>query len=174
MSWMRTKKTTTTRTRTTKTVIIKRRGSGSLTACLAILAFAAMARPQAADQPQAINQPQTTEKQTAEKKRKGEKPYALIFGTAYGPDDRPLYGVKITIRPQAKKHPSWDLMSDHRGEFAQRVPPGPGDYLIHGEAEYAPLGDDGKVQLSKKKRLKGDAKVHVESEERLDISVHLT
>lgn len=171
---MRTKKTTTTRTRTTKTVIIKRRGSGSLTACLAILAFAAMARPQAADQPQATNQPQTTEKQTAEKKRKGEKPYALIFGTAYGPDDRPLYGVKITIRPQAKKHPSWDLMSDHRGEFAQRVPPGPGDYLVHGEAEYAPLGDDGKVQLSKKKRLKGDAKVHVESEERLDISVHLT
>jgi len=171
---MRTKKTTTTRTRTTKTVIIKRRGSGSLTACLAILAFAAMARPQAAEKPQATNQPQTTEKQTAEKKRKGEKPYALIFGTAYGPDDRPLYGVKITIRPQAKKHPSWDLMSDHRGEFAQRVPPGPGDYLIHGEAEYAPLGDDGKVQLSKKKRLKGDAKVHVESEERLDISVHLT
>ena len=171
---MRTKKTTTTRTRTTKTVIIKRRGSGSLTACLAILAFAAMARPQAADQPQATNQPQTTEKPTAEKKRKGEKPYALIFGTAYGPDDRPLYGVKITIRPQAKKHPSWDLMSDHRGEFAQRVPPGPGDYLVHGEAEYAPLGDDGKVQLSKKKRLKGDAKVHVESEERLDISLHLT
>jgi hypothetical protein len=157
-------------------VIIKRRGSGSLTACLAILAFAAMARPQAADQAQDPNQPQTTEKQTAEKKakRKAEKPYALIFGTAYGPDDRPLYGVKITIRPQTKKHPSWDLMSDHRGEFAQRVPPGPADYLIHGEAEYAPLGDDGKLQLSKKKRLKGDAKAHVESEERLDISLHLT
>ncbi len=146
-----------------------------MTACLAILAFAAMASPQAADQPQTANQPQTTEKQTAEKKDKHkEKPYALIFGTAYGPDDRPLYGVKITIHPQTKKHPSWDLMSDHRGEFAQRVPPGPGDYLVHGEAEYAPLGDDGKVQLSKKKRLKGDAKVHVEGEERLDISVHLT
>ena len=157
-------------------MIIKRRGSGSLTACLAILVFAALARPQAAEQPQDPNQPQTTEKPTAEKKdkRKAEKPYALIFGTAYGPDDRPLYGVKITIRPQAKKHPSWDLMSDHRGEFAQRVPPGPADYLIHGEAEYAPLGDDGKLQLSKKKRLKGDAKAHVESEERLDISVHLT
>jgi len=135
-----------------------------------------MARPQAADQPQATNQPQSTEKQTAEKKdkRKAEKPYALIFGTAYGPDDRPLYGVKITIRPQAKKRPNWDLMSDHRGEFAQRVPPGPGDYLVRGEAEYAPLGDDGKAQLSKKKRLKGEAKVHVESEERLDISLHLT
>jgi hypothetical protein len=156
-------------------VIIKRRGSGSMTACLAILAFAAMARPQAADQPQGTNQPQTSEKQTAEKKGKvKEKPYALIFGTAYGPDDRPLYGVKITIRPREKKHPNWELISDHRGEFAQRVPPGSGDYLIHGEAEYAPLGNDGKPQLSKKKRLKGDAKVHVEGEERLDMSVHLT
>jgi hypothetical protein len=161
---------------TTKTVITERRASRSMTACLAILAFAAMARPQAAEQPQDTNQPQTTDKQTSEKKgkRKAEKPYALIFGTAYGPDDRPLYGVKITIRPQTKKHPSWDLMSDHRGEFAQRIPPGPADYLVHGEAEYAPLGDDGKPQLSKKKRLKGEAKVHVESEERLDISVHLT
>ena len=156
-------------------MIIKRRGSGSMTACLAILAFGAMARPQAAEQ-QGTNQPQTTEKQTTEKKdkRKAEKPYALIFGTAYGPDDRPLYGVKITIRSQAKKHLSWDLMSDHRGEFAQRIPPGPADYLVHGEAEYAPMSDDGKPQLSKKKRLKGEAKVHVESEERLDISVHLT
>jgi len=44
-------------------VIIKRRGGGRMTACLAILAFAAMARPQAADQPQATNQPQSTEKQ---------------------------------------------------------------------------------------------------------------
>jgi len=161
---------------TTKTVITERRASRSMTACLAILAFAAMARPQAAEPPQDTNQQQTTEKQTSEKKgkRKAEKPYALIFGTAYGPDDRPLYGVKISIRPQTKKHPSWDLMSDHRGEFAQRIPPGPADYLVHGEAEYAPLGDDGKPQLSKKKRLKGEAKVHVESEERLDISVHLT
>ena len=142
-------------------MITKRRGSGSMTACLAILAFAAMARPQATEQPQGTNQPQTTEKKA---RPKAEKPYALIFGTAYGPDDRPLYGVKITIRPQAKKHPSWYLLSDHRGEFAQRVPPGPSDYLVHGEAEYAPLGDDGKPQLSKKKRLKGEAKVHVESE----------
>lgn len=155
-------------------MIIKRR-SGSMAACVAILAFAAMARPQAADQPQAASQPQTTEQQTAEKKGKSkEKPYALIFGTAYGPDDRPLYGVKVTIRPQAKKHPNWEQMSDHRGEFAQRVPPGPGDYLVHGEAEYAPLGSDGKPQLSKKKRLKGDAKVHVEADERLDMSLHLT
>lgn len=156
-------------------MITKRRGSGSMTVCLAILAFAAMAWPQAANQLQDANQPQTSDKQTAEHKNKRrEKPYALIFGTAYGPDDRPLYGVKITIRSQTKKRPNWDLMSDHRGEFAQRVPPGPSDYLVHGEAEYAPVGGDGKPQLSKKKRLKGETKVHVESEERLDISVHLT
>lgn len=107
-------------------------------------------------------------------KPKKEKPYALIFGTAYGPNDRPLYGVKITIRPEKKKHPSWDLISDHRGEFAQRVPAGTNDYLVHGQAEYAPMGDDGKPQLSKKLRLKGETRVHVDNDERRDISLHLT
>ena len=105
---------------------------------------------------------------------KKEKPYALIFGTAYGPNDRPLYGVKITIRPEKKKHPSWEQMSDHRGEFAQRVPAGSNDYLVSGEAEYAPLGKDGKPELSKKIRLKGETRVHVDNEERRDIGLHLT
>jgi len=110
----------------------------------------------------------------SKEKPKKEKPYALIFGTAYGPNDRPLYGVKITIRSKTKKRPSWDLVSDHRGEFAQRVPAGSNDYLVHGEAEYAPVGDDGKPQLSKKVRLKGETRVHVDNEERRDISLHLT
>jgi hypothetical protein len=110
----------------------------------------------------------------SKEKPKKEKPYALIFGTAYGPNDRPLYGVKITIRPEKKKHPSWNLVSDHRGEFAQRVLAGTNDYLIRGEAEYAPVGDDGKPQLSKKMRLKGETRVHVDNEERRDISLHLT
>ncbi|MGC2697129.1 MAG: hypothetical protein WA738_15190 [Candidatus Angelobacter sp.] len=107
-------------------------------------------------------------------KKKPEKAYALIFGTAYGPDDRPLYGVRITIHPQGKKSGNWTLVSDHRGEFAQRVHPGPADYLISGEAEYAPLGDDGKPQMSRKKRLKGETKVHIDGEERQDIGLHLT
>ena len=80
-------------------------------------------------------------------KKKQEKPYALIFGTAYGPDDRPLYGVKITIHREGKKHGSWGLISDHRGEFAQRVPAEASDYLIKGEAEYAPTGADGKPRI---------------------------
>lgn len=107
------------------------------------------------------------------KPQKAEKSYGLIFGTAYGPDDHPLFGVKITIRPEGKKHPSWDLVSDHRGEFAQRVPAKPADYLIQGEAEYAPLGKDGKPQMSKKKKLRGETKVHVAGEEREDIGLHL-
>ena len=92
-----------------------------MTACFAVCVLSALAQPQAAGQQQTADQSQTLKKG----KNKAEKPYALIFGTAYGPDDRPLYGVKITIHPQTKKHPSWSLISDHRGEFAQRVPPGP-------------------------------------------------
>jgi hypothetical protein len=107
-------------------------------------------------------------------KPKAGKPFALIFGTAFGPDDRPLYGVKVTIHPIDKKHPSWELMSDHRGEFAQRVPAGTRDYLVEGEITYAPVGPDGKPQKSKAKRLKAEKKVHVDNEERLDIGLHLT
>lgn len=150
-----------------------------MAACVAVMALSALAQPQATGQqaPQSQDEKSQAEQPKAAEKKgknKAEKPYALIFGTAYGPDDRPLYGVKITIRPPTKKHPSWELMSDHRGEFAQRVPPGPSDYLVHGEAQFAPAGPDGKPQMSKTKRLKGETKVHVENEERLDISVHLT
>lgn len=66
------------------------------------------------------------------------------------------------------------MVSDHRGEFAQRVPAKPADYLIQGEAEYAPVGKDGKPQMSKKKKLRGETKVHVAGEEREDFSLHLT
>lgn len=145
----------------------KRRLIRSTAAYLAILVLSTIALPQTTDPPQ---EPDKDKKE----KRKAEKPYALIFGTAYGPDDRPLYGVRITIRPAAKKRPSWELISDHRGEFAQRVPPGPSDFVVRGEAVYAPAGPDGKPQMSKKKRLTGETKIHVESQERLDISLHLT
>lgn len=100
------------------------------------------------------------------------KPYGLIFGTAYGPDDRPLYGVRVTIHLAGHKSPRWELISDHRGEFAQRVPPGPGDYEISGEAVIAPV-IDGKPQASKKKQLKGSTKVHLDKDERQDIGLHL-
>lgn len=153
---MRTKTRT---TKKTKTVTIKARWSRSTAACVVICALLALLPSGVA---------------TSKEKPKKEKPYALIFGTAYGPNDRPLYGVKVTIRLEKKKHPSWDLMSDHRGEFAQRVPAGTNDYVVRGEAEYALVGDDGKPQVSKKVRLKGETRVHIDNEERRDISLHLT
>jgi len=101
---------------------------------------------------------------------KSPKHYGLIFGTAYGPDDRPLYGAKVTIHPVGKKHPQWELVSDHRGEFAQRVPPGPQDYLIQGRAEIVTI-ENGKPQGARKK-MQAETKVHVEAEERQDIGLH--
>src|SRR6266481_3335192 len=149
------------RTRKTRTVITEGRWIRHMAVTLAmLLLFAVNPRLASADDQQ----------KPANKK---EKPYALIFGTAYGPDDRPLYGVRVTIHPVGKKHPNWELFSDHRGEFAQRVPPGPADYVISGQVEVAPL-ENGKPQLSKKKRLQGEAKAHIEDEERQDVGLHLT
>jgi hypothetical protein len=99
-----------------------------------------------------------------------QKDYGLLFGTAFGPDDRPMYGVRVTIRPVGKKHPSYDQRSDHRGEFAQRLPLGPCDYLVTGEVEITPI-ENGKAQ--KKKHLKGETTVHLDGQERRDFSLHM-
>ena len=144
-------------------MIIRNRQAVSAAFWLALLVCSAPARPLALED----KKPQEADK------KKQEKPYSLIFGTAYGPDDRPLYGVKITIRREGKKHGSWELTSDHRGEFAQRVPAEASDYLIKGEAEYAPMGADGKPQIRKKKKLRGETRVHIEAEERQDVGIHL-
>lgn len=104
----------------------------------------------------------------AQKNKGTQKHYGLIFGTAYGPDDRPLYGMRIQIHPADKKHPSWELVSDHRGEFAQRVPPGPTDYIVSGEGELL-LPENGTPH---KKKFKAETKVHITAEERQDVSLH--
>ena len=86
-----------------------------------------------------------------------KKPYALIFGTVYGHDDRPVYGVKVKIRRTDQKKAKWELMSDHAGEFAQRVPAGAVDYVVTTDEKHpAP-----------------EVKVHIENDERQDISLHL-
>jgi hypothetical protein len=84
-----------------------------------------------------------------------KKPYALIFGTVYGTDDHPAYGVKVKIRRADQKKAKWELMSDHSGEFAQRVPAGEADYVISADKA-------------------DDLKVHIENDERKDVSVHLS
>jgi len=102
-----------------------------------------------------------------DRRQEPQKHYGLLFGTAYGPDDLPLYGARVEIHPAGKGRPNWELISDHRGEFAQRVPPGPADYLVTGQAEMVD------AQTHKKKRLKGEARIHLDGEERQDFSLHL-
>ena len=87
--------------------------------------------------------------------------YALLFGTVYGPDDRPVYGVKITIRREDQKKAKWEVVSNHSGEFAQRVPPGAVDYIVTADLK-TPKGQP-KPQIT----------VHVENNERKEFSLHL-
>src|SRR5260370_42674654 len=67
--------------------------------------------------------------------REKPKPYALIFGTVWGPDGHPLYGVKVKIRRADEKKARWELYSNHTGEFAQRLPVGKADYIVWAEVK---------------------------------------
>ena len=117
--------------------------------CLSLLPVAANAQKDARDKPQ---------------------PYALIFGTVWGPDGRPLYGVKVKIRRADEKNGKkvrWELYSNHMGEFAQRVPVGPSDYIVGADVKG--------YKLSSGKKLKPgtEVAVHIDSDERADIGIHL-
>jgi hypothetical protein len=105
---------------------------------------------------------------TAQKSR--GKPYALIAGTVWGPDDRPVYGVSVKIRKGTDKPKKvrWELYSDHMGEFAQRVPAGEADYILWADLKgFKPA--DGKPL-----RLVQEVTVHVYNDERQDVGLHLT
>jgi hypothetical protein len=95
------------------------------------------------------------------------KPYALIFGTVWGPDDHPLYGVKVKIRRADQKRAKWELYSNHAGEFAQRLPAGKADYVVWADTK-------GLKSLTGKKLEPGsEVTVHIESDERADVGLHL-
>jgi hypothetical protein len=97
----------------------------------------------------------------ADSKSHARDPYALLFGTVYGLDNRPEYGVHIKIRRADQKRPKWELMSDHQGEFAQRVPAGKADYVITADVKTA------------KGQPKPELTVHVDNDERKDFVLHL-
>ncbi len=90
-------------------------------------------------------------------KKSDEKPYAVIFGTVWGPDEQPVYGVKIKIRRESEKKARWEVYSDHHGEFAQRVPAGKADYVAWAEL----------------KGYKSSVTIQVENDERVDTGLHL-
>jgi len=104
---------------------------------------------------------------TASPDEKKEKPYALIYGTVFGPDNRAVYGVKVRIRRADEKKPRWELYSDHSGEFAQRVRAGQADYVVWADLKgYKPMDH-------KELRPGPEVTVHIQNDERSDISLHL-
>jgi len=96
-----------------------------------------------------------------------QKDYALIYGTVWGPEGLPVYGVKIKIRRADQKKPKWELYSDHQGEFAQRVPPGPADYVVWADLKGF------KTRYNRHLQPGDEVKVHISNDERQDIGVHL-
>lgn len=100
-------------------------------------------------------------------KKPHEKPYALIFGTVWGPDDHPVYGVKVQVRRAREKKVRWELYSDHHGEFAVRLPAGREDYVVSANLK------DFKLLSGKQLHAGEEARVHIENDERSDIGLHL-
>jgi hypothetical protein len=98
---------------------------------------------------------------------KNAAPYALIFGTVWDAQGRPKYGIPVKIRRADQNKAKWELMSDHRGEFAQRVPSGKADYIVW-------------TDIKPKKRAGGagakrvETTAHIENDERIDVGLHLT
>ena len=98
------------------------------------------------------------------------KPYALIAGTVWGPDDRPVFGIPVKIRratDKAKKT-RWQVVSDHMGEFAQRVPAGEADYILSADLKGVKTADGQPVRLVQ------EVTVHIYNDEREDTGLHLT
>jgi hypothetical protein len=74
--------------------------------------------------------------------------------------------VKIKIRRDDEKKARWEVLSDHNGEFAQRVPAGDQDYVIWADLKG--------IKLKNGNQLKGEeVKVHVSGDERVDTGLHL-
>jgi hypothetical protein len=101
-------------------------------------------------------------------KLKPSDPYALIFGTVWGPSDHPVYGIRVKIRRASEKKPHWEVVSDHSGEFAQRVPAGEADYIIAADLKGVKTTGGQTLHLAQ------PVTVHVEYDERVDLSLHLT
>ena len=92
---------------------------------------------------------------------------AVIFGTVWGPDDRPLPGMVVKIRLAGEQKARWQVRSNRRGEFDQVVPAGKQEYIIWAETKSYKLPDHKHLQPSP------EVTVRVESNERADTGLHL-
>ena len=101
-------------------------------------------------------------------KLKPRDPYALIFGTVWGPDNHPVYGITVKIRRVPDKKAKWEVYSNHSGEFAQRVAAGKADYVVWADLKGVKTADGHPLHLVQ------EVPVHVDYDERVDIGLHLT
>ena len=70
-------------------------------------------------------------------KEKEPEPFALLVGTCTNDEGFSLPGATIRVEMQSneEKHGKvkrWQTISDARGEFALRLPPGRHTFLVHG------------------------------------------
>ncbi len=94
--------------------------------------------------------------------------YALIFGTVWSPDGRPVYGVTVKLRRAKDKHARWEVFSDHRGEFAQRVPAGKNEYVVWADVKTFKTVEGDRYGPGE------EVRVPIDNDERADIGLHLT
>jgi len=99
--------------------------------------------------------------------REHPKDYALIFGTVWGPDDRPVPGVTVKIKRAGDKKARWETYSNRRGEFEQRLPVGRQDYVIWADLKDSKLLKDKHLQSG------NPVTIHIENNERADTGLHL-
>jgi hypothetical protein len=94
---------------------------------------------------------------------------AVIFGTVWGPDDRPVYGVTVKIRRarDKAKHARWEVYSNHLGEFEQLVPAGKETYIIWADTRGFKTAEGKRLQPGP------EVTIEIEGNERVDTGVHL-
>jgi len=95
------------------------------------------------------------------------KDYVLIFGTVWGPDDRPVYGVTVRIRRAGDKKARWEVYSNRLGEFELRVPVGKQEYIVWADTKGYKSADGKHLQPGP------EVTVHIENNERADTGLHL-
>jgi hypothetical protein len=97
------------------------------------------------------------------------KDYALIFGTVWGPDDLPVAGMKVKIRKADDKDGKarWEVYSNSRGEFEQRLPVGKQQYIIWADVRGYKSRDGRHLQPGP------EVRVMIQNNERADTGLHL-
>jgi hypothetical protein len=97
------------------------------------------------------------------------KDNALIFGTVWGPDDMPVPGMKVKIRKADDKDGKarWEVYSNRRGEFEQRLPVGKQEYIIWADVRGYKSRDGRHLQPGP------EVRVMIQNNERADTGLHL-